>query len=104
MKLEIESAYIVLESGNPAAVSAYLSDVVGLMPGEATPDGSLTWRNDAKAQRVVLASGPSNDASCIGFEATSRDSFDATVARLRTLGLQPVAGTDAVKRERRSPT
>ena len=101
MKIDIEAAYIVVESGNPAAVAAYLGDVVGLMPGEATPQGSSTWRNDGKAQRVVLARGPANDATCIGFEATSRESFEATVARLRKLGLAPVAGTDAQKRERR---
>ena len=101
MKLDIESAYIVVESGNPAAVNAYLGDVVGLMPGAATPAGSSTWRDDTKAQREVVANGPSNDATCIGFVATSRESFEATVARLRKLGLEPAAGTDAQNRERR---
>ena len=101
MKLDIESAYIVVESGHPAAVNAYLGDVVGLMPGDATPAGSSTWRDDTKAQRVVVAQGPSNDATCIGFEATSRESFEATTLRLHALGLDPMPGTNAQKRERR---
>ncbi len=101
MNTEIESAYIVLESRNPAAVNTYFGEVIGLMPGQTTPGGAFTWRADGKAQRVVLAQGPANDASCIGFEASSRAAFDGVVARLRKLGLNPVPGTDAQNRERR---
>ena len=101
MKVDLESAYIVLESKDPAAVNQYLGQVVGLMPGEPTAQGASTWRVDAKAQRVVVKPGTANDATCIGFEATSRAAFDATVARLRTLGLNPVPATDEQKKKRR---
>jgi 2,3-dihydroxybiphenyl 1,2-dioxygenase len=101
MNVELESAYIVLESRSPAGLNQYLGEVIGLMPGAPTPAGALTWRADGKAQRVVLSKGDINDASCIGFEATNRTSFDAVVSRLRKLGLDPVSGTDAQKRERR---
>ncbi|MBI2726978.1 MAG: VOC family protein [Polaromonas sp.] len=101
MKTDIESAYIILESRNPAALNKYLGEVIGLMPGAPTPDGASTWRADGKAQRVVLAQGQANDATAIGFELESRDALDAAVARLRKLGLDPVAGTAAQKQERR---
>lgn len=57
MKSDIESAYIVLESSNPAAVNKYFGEVIGLMPGAPTTSGSFTWRADGKAQRVVLMPG-----------------------------------------------
>lgn len=101
MNIEIESAYIVLESSNLAAVNQYFGEVIGLMPGKPTPGGASTWRADGKAQRVVLAQGQANDATCIGFEASSRAAFDGVVSRLRKLGLNPVPGTAAQNRERR---
>ena len=101
MKTDIESAYIVLESSNPAAVNKYFGEVIGLMPGVPAPGGAFTWRADGKAQRVVLTHGQANDAACIGFEVTSREALDAAVARLRKLGLDPVAGTPALNKERR---
>ena len=101
MQVNLSTAYIVLESKEPAAINKYLGDVVGLMPGEPTSQGASTWRVDGKTQRVVIKQGLANDATCIGFEATSREAFDATVARLRGLGLQAVSGTDSEKRERR---
>jgi 2,3-dihydroxybiphenyl 1,2-dioxygenase len=101
MKIGIESAYIVVESNQPAAVNQYLGSVIGLMPGEPTPGGASTWRADGKAQRVVITQGPAQDATAIGFEATSSAAFDDVLARLRALGLSPVPGTDAERRERR---
>ena len=101
MKIDLATAYIVIDSKDPAALLTYLGDVVGLMPGEATPQGASTWRVDNKAQRLVLQQGSSNDASCIGFEATSRAAFDGVLARLSDQGLRPTPGTAAQKAERR---
>jgi len=101
VNIEIEAAYVVLESQNPKAIEKYFGEVIGLMQGEPTDAGSSTWRADGKAQRVILSQGPANDARCIGFEATSRAAFDDVVSRLGKLGLNPVPGTDAHKRERR---
>ena len=101
MNVDIESAYIVLESSNPVAVNKYFGDVIGLMPGEPTATGAFTWRADGKAQRVVLTEGPANDATTIGFEVSSQAAFDATLARLHKLGLTPVPETSAQNKERR---
>ena len=48
--------------------------------------GPLTWRNDDKAQRVVLQPGPANDAVYVGFEAAGEIAFDAVAARLEPAG------------------
>jgi 2,3-dihydroxybiphenyl 1,2-dioxygenase len=101
MKIDLATAYIVIDSKAPAAIGKYLGEIVGLMPGEPTPQGASTWRLDGKAQRLVLQQGTTNDASCIGFEATSRAAFDGVLARLRSLGLQPQPGTAAQNAERR---
>ena len=46
-----------------------MADVVGLVPGEPADDGALTWRDDDRAQRLVVQPGPANDAVAVGFEA-----------------------------------
>jgi 2,3-dihydroxybiphenyl 1,2-dioxygenase len=101
MTPELETAYIGLESSQPAALARYLEDVVGLMPGERAADGALTWRADAKAQRLWVREGPRNDAACIGFEATSAQAFDQLISRLTRQGLAPTAGSAAEQASRR---
>jgi len=97
----IELAYLGVEVPDAATVSTFLGDVIGLMPGEATPGGSATFRNDARAQRIVVTEGPRNDATAIGFEVATGEVLDATVARLRGLGLVMTEGTEAEAAERR---
>ena len=70
------------------------------MPGDPAPAGT-TWRNDGRAQRLVVRPGDANDAVVIGFEAVDDDAFDATVARLRAIGADVVDGTEAEAAERR---
>ena len=53
MKVELETAYIVVESSQPDAVNTYLGSVVGLMPGEPTSLGAATWRDDAELIREI---------------------------------------------------
>ena len=63
---DLQLAYLGVEVPDTAAFGAFLADVVGLAPG----DDPNTWRNDGKARRVVVAGGPSADATFVGFEAT----------------------------------
>jgi 2,3-dihydroxybiphenyl 1,2-dioxygenase len=90
MQHRLELGYLVLEVPDPDILSPVFADVVGLVAGEPTASGSRTWRNDRRAQRVVLQPGPANDAAAIGFEAVDAEAFDATVASLRSLGLDVV--------------
>lgn len=94
MQHQIELGYLVLELPDPASISSVLADVVGLVAGEpVAAAGALTWRDDDRAQRIVVEAGPANDAVAVGFEAVDADAFDATVERLRTIGADVVGGT-----------
>lgn len=90
MRHQIELGYLVLEVPEPDSLSAVCADIVGLMPGDPTTSGGHTWRDDGHAQRLIVESGPANDAVAVGFEAVDADAFAATVARLRATGLTVV--------------
>lgn len=78
MNHELELGYVVIEVPDPATLDATLGDVVGLILGDAPH----TWRNDDRARRVVLATGPANDLVAVGVEAIDAAAFDAVVARV----------------------
>jgi 2,3-dihydroxybiphenyl 1,2-dioxygenase len=78
MKHQIELGYVVIEVPAPDILSPVLADVVGLVPGE----GAHTWRNDARASRVVVQAGPANDVIAVGIEAVDEAAFASTMARL----------------------
>jgi 2,3-dihydroxybiphenyl 1,2-dioxygenase len=101
MSFDLETAYIGLESPDPARVSAYLTEVVGLMPGEPLADGSLAWRADGKAHRVFMRQGARADALCTGFEAREERAFDRICKTLRDSGVKPEQADTATLRARR---
>jgi 2,3-dihydroxybiphenyl 1,2-dioxygenase len=93
---DLQVAYLGVEVPDTTALGAFLTDVVGLVPG----DDPNTWRNDVKSQRVIATQGPSADATFLGFEAVDADTWAASVARLEHAGY-PVAaatGEDATAR------
>ncbi len=101
MKTELETAYIVIESPDPAAIDHYFGQVVGLMPGDSPAPGTSAWRVDDRAQRVLVQAGPRRDAVCIGFEAVDETAFAATLARLQSLDVETQAGSAADCAQRR---
>ena len=86
MRHEIELAYVGLEVPDPSSLSSFFGDVIGLVPGEPPAPGTLTWRNDDRAHRVVVQPGPANDAVFLAFEARDDVAFDAVRARLEATG------------------
>jgi 2,3-dihydroxybiphenyl 1,2-dioxygenase len=100
MDHQIELGYLVLELPGPDTITPVLADVVGLVPGEPV-DGARTWRDDDRAQRLVVQPGPANDAVAVGFEAVDRAAFDAVVERLRATGAAVDEGTADEARRRR---
>ena len=82
MNHRLELGYLVLEVPEPDTLSTTFADVVGLVPGEPTASGAPTWRNDGRAQRLVVEAGSANDAVAVGFEAVDADAFDQAVARV----------------------
>ena len=86
MEHQIELGYIVLEVPDPGTLAPVFADVVGLVPGEPTASGTATWRNDDRANRLFVQSGPANDAIAIGVEAVDAAAFDTVVSRLQGIG------------------
>jgi len=98
---DLEIAYLGIEVPDPDSLTILFGDVVGLVAGEPTAAGAPTWRNDARAQRVIVEKGPATDAVYLGVEAIGVDAFDAHAERLRAAGHQLTAGTSAQLAERR---
>jgi 2,3-dihydroxybiphenyl 1,2-dioxygenase len=92
--MEIELGYVGIEVPEPASLSSFLGEVIGLTPGEPFDDGALTWRNDDKAHRLIVEPGPANDASFVGFEAVDDSAFEAVSSRLASAGFEVVTGTE----------
>jgi 2,3-dihydroxybiphenyl 1,2-dioxygenase len=94
---EIELAYVGIEVPEPASLDAFFGETIGLLPGVAPH----TWRNDGKAQRVIVQQGSANDVAFVGFEATDDAAFDRTVARLEAAGFETADADAAVRDVRR---
>jgi 2,3-dihydroxybiphenyl 1,2-dioxygenase len=101
MDHQIELGYLVLEVPDPAVLTPVFGGVVGLLPGDPTAEGNLTWRNDQRANRLFVQAGPANDAIALGVEATDAAAFDAVVARLRAFGAEVGDGEGSGRRVRR---
>jgi 2,3-dihydroxybiphenyl 1,2-dioxygenase len=87
MDHQLELGYLVVEIPEPDSLTPVFGDVVGLVPGQAMGPGTCTWRDDDRVHRLILQPGPANDAVAVGFEAVDADAFDATLARVRSAGL-----------------
>ena len=98
MEHALQLAYLGVEVPDPASLSTFFGDVIGLVPGEPLASGALTWRNDHKVHRVIVEAGPANDAAFVGFEASTAGEFAATVARLDGAGFAVTDCADAAAR------
>jgi 2,3-dihydroxybiphenyl 1,2-dioxygenase len=93
MTADLEVAYLGVQVANPTAFGAFLTDIVGLVPGETTADGLATWRNDERVHRIIVEEGPANDAAFVGLEAGSADTFERAVERASAAGATVIEGT-----------
>lgn len=101
LRRDIEIAYLGIEIPDPATLTPFFGEVIGLVPGEAASDGAVTWRNDDRAHRIIVEPGPADDAAYVGFEAVDADAFDATVTRLTAAGFDVAEGSDDDRERRR---
>jgi 2,3-dihydroxybiphenyl 1,2-dioxygenase len=101
MRHDLELAYLGIEVPDPASLSPFLGEVIGLVPGEPAGAGMVTWRNDGRAHRIIVQPGRAGDAAFIGLEAAGPGAFDAAVDQLRDAGLEVALGSDGDRRARR---
>ena len=95
MNTDLELAYLGIEVPDPAGLTPFFGEVIGLTPGEPTPRGALTWRNDDRAQRIIVSPGDANDATAVGIEALDDEALDAAVRRLVAAGIESTEVDDA---------
>jgi len=95
----IELAYIGLEIPDPSTLDVLFGEVVGLVAGTPTTSGASTWRDDDRAQRIIVEAGEANDARYLGFEVAA-DAFDAAVEQVRAAGfaISEASADDAAER------
>ena len=101
MQDRLQLAYVGIQVPDPAVLTTFFGDVVGLVPGAPGPAGNVTWRNDDRAQRVIVERGPANDGVFVGFDAGDDDAFDDLVARLDAAGYPTAEGSDHERSARR---
>jgi 2,3-dihydroxybiphenyl 1,2-dioxygenase len=101
MRAEIELSYLGIDVPEPATLTPFFGEVIGLVSGEPCADGSVTWRNDGRAHRLIVRRGPANDAVFAGFEASDEAALTSVVSRLRAAGHEVAEGSDDDLRTRR---
>jgi 2,3-dihydroxybiphenyl 1,2-dioxygenase len=93
MTNRLQLAYVGIEVPDPSSLTPFFGEVIGLVPGDSAPAGTVTWRNDDKAHRVIVEPGPANDAVYAGFDAGDDATFDAAAQRLAAAGYPVEAGS-----------
>jgi 2,3-dihydroxybiphenyl 1,2-dioxygenase len=101
MHTGMELAYLGIAVPDPSGLSEFFADVIGLIPGEPAGHGALTWRNDARAHRIIVESGEADDAVFLGVEAVGHHQWEAVLARLEAAGFATTPGNEEECRERR---
>lgn len=100
MDHQLELAYIGLEVADQAGLSALLTEVVGMLPGEVATDGSTTFRNDGRTRRILVQPGRRDDCSVFGFEAVDDLAFESVSARLSAAGFPLSEGSQELRAAR----
>lgn len=98
--MTLQLAYLAVEVNDRDGLAAVVGGVAGFVPGEPT-GSAVTWRNDDRAHRVIVTTGPSDDATAIGFEVADAAECDAVAERLTALGYPVERGDAARAAERR---
>ncbi len=92
--MTIELAYLGVEVADVDGLTSILTGVAGLVPGDSR-GGTSTWRNDDRAQRILVTEGAADDATVIGFAVADATTAEAVAARLTKLGYEVETGTAA---------
>jgi 2,3-dihydroxybiphenyl 1,2-dioxygenase len=93
--------YLGFDVSDPPAWRRFGTDVLGLALANDDGDAACSFRMDGHAHRLFVERGVADDLAFIGWECASAASFDATVARLATAGVETSVGSAEVCARRR---
>lgn len=89
----IESlAYVGFTSPNAEEWRTFGPEVLGLQVTDDGPDAAVRLRNDAKAWRIAIAPGATDDLAHIGWAVDGAAGLAAATERLIAAGVEVVAG------------
>lgn len=86
MLIDLELGYAGLEVSDFDRWEAFGREILGVMTAR-NEDGTLSFRIDNHARRVILSKGPLDDLAYIGWEARDQSTFDEVVRRLGCAGV-----------------
>ena len=101
MTVALKLGYLAFEVKRLDRWSTFCREMLGLPAPAANIDGSIGYRIDDHAQRLILRAGKADDLTAIGIACASDDVLDATTDRLRRAGLQVDIGDKALCTARR---
>lgn len=99
MTIDLELGYAGLEVSDLDKWESFGRDMLGVMTSR-NADGTLSFRLDDHARRVILTEGPQDDLVYIGWEAHDQATFDEVAKRLRDAGVTLTPGSDAEAAQR----
>src|SRR5258708_2154675 len=76
----MQLGYVVFQVQDVAAWERFGREVLGLVPVAARA-GTLAFRLDGHAQRILVEPGPANDLAAVGLELDSEAELDALARR-----------------------
>jgi biphenyl-2,3-diol 1,2-dioxygenase len=93
--------YLQFEVRKPERWTEFCLGMLGLPMPVANTDGSLGFRMDGAAQRLIVQEGAADDLAAIGFEAVDEESLDRVLARITSFGVRVEQGGAPLRSARR---
>src|SRR5215469_722682 len=93
--------YLGFEVGDVAAWERFAVDALGLLVSERRADGSVAFRMDDQAQRIVVHPGSRDDLAYAGFEVDDEATLHRLSEGLTTAGFPTADLGDDIVRARR---
>ena len=93
--------YVALNVSDMPAWRRLLEQVFGLEPRERTGSSEIDYRMDSYHHRLTLYPNPGDSVEAIGWEVSSLEELDATVAALRDRGVHVAEDGPSLREQRK---
>ncbi|MEO7329098.1 MAG: VOC family protein [Minicystis sp.] len=85
--------YLGFEVSDLGAWESFATEVLGLIVADRRADGGFSLRMDGHAHRLLISPGSADDLAVLGWQVEGPASLETITARLRTAGVEVIAGT-----------